>query len=73
MEIDTWAKECPWLKVWKIHLNFLSFLIKFHPVVKTPKHKKDFLVLGQSKRGQMLTLLHSSLMLEQGKGKGFGP
>lgn len=50
----------------------LSFLIKFHQAVKTPKNRKDFLVFSQSNSGQMLTLLHSSLMLDQGKGKGFG-
>lgn len=72
MEIETWGREFLQSQVRKIPPDFLSFLIKFHPAVKTPKHKKDFLVLSQSNWGQMLTLLHSSLMLEQGKGKGFG-
>lgn len=66
-------KWIPLVSSMKNPSNILSFLIKFHPAVKTPKPRKDFLVLSQSNWGQMLTLLHSSLMLEQGKGKGFGP
>lgn len=65
------AVNCYFLKYEKSIL-ILSFLIKFHQAVKTPKNRKDFLVFSQSNWGQMLTLLHSSLMLDQGKGKGFG-
>lgn len=68
MEIETWGRKF----LQKIPHDFLSFLIKFLPAVKTPKHRKHFLVSSQSLQGQMLTLLHSSLMLDQGKGKDFG-